>query len=93
MKGGFTLQNNRSTECEQLMQNLSESCFYALDLNLYLDTHPDDTDAIALFREACAQAEAYKDTFEQCCYPLRVCSSGKDCEWDWLCGAFPSERI
>lgn len=75
------------------MQALTEACFYAHDLHLYLDTHPDDEEALALFREACKQRKACKEAFENCCYPLTSCSSGKDGEWDWLCGAFPPNRI
>lgn len=87
------MENNKAMECQRLMQNLSEASFFAFDLNLYLDTHPDDCKALELFNEACRQADAYRETFNQCCYPLRACASGKNDEWDWLCGAFPSERI
>lgn len=82
-------------ECIRLMQNLSEADFFALDLKLYLDTHPHDTKAIELFREATNQACACREAFEKCCYPLLASSAGKDdsCEWDWLFGAWPSQKI
>ena len=87
-------QQNRS-ECIRLMQNLSEADFYALDLKLYLDTHPHDCKAIELFREATKQATACREAFEKCCYPLLASSAGMcdECTWDWLFGAWPSEKM
>lgn len=84
------MENNR---CAQLMQSLTEACFYAHDLQLYLDTHPDDEEALSLFVEACKQREACKDAFERCCYPLTACSAGRKGEWDWLCGVFPPRSL
>ncbi|MCL2638363.1 MAG: spore coat protein CotJB [Oscillospiraceae bacterium] len=80
-------------ECSALMDKLCEASFFAHDLNLYLDTHPDDEAALEMFREACNQSEACREAFESCCYPLRACSAGHEGEWDWLDGAWPSERI
>ena len=39
------------SEREQLLKKLSAYAFAAYDWNLYLDTHPNDTDAIAMFRK------------------------------------------
>lgn len=79
--------------CSQLYDSVCEASFFAHDLKLYLDTHPCDEAALEMFREACKQYEACVEAFERCCYPLRSCSAGDDGEWDWLCGAWPSERI
>lgn len=82
-----------TANCSALYDKVCEADFFAHDLKLYLDTHPGDREAIRMFREACKQYEACRDAFERCCYPLRACSAGADDEWDWLCGAWPSERI
>ncbi|MCL2020124.1 MAG: spore coat protein CotJB [Oscillospiraceae bacterium] len=80
--------------CSALMDSLCEAHFFAHDLKLYLNTHPDDQTALNMFREACEQYCACFDAFESCCYPLRECGAGRvGDEWDWLCGAWPSERI
>lgn len=86
--------NYNSQKCCALMQKLAEASFFALDLNLYLDTHPCDTAAIELFEEASKNADEAREDFERCCYPLKASSAGcQDGEWDWLMGAWPSERI
>lgn len=84
-----------SKDCSALMDSLCEAHFFAHDLKLYLDTHPDDETALEMFREACRQYCACFEAFERCCYPLRECGAGnsEDGGWDWLCGAWPSERI
>ena len=80
-------------DCPALMDKLCEAHFFVHDLKLYLDTHPDDRNALEMFKEACKQYCACFEAFERCCYPLRECGAGEDGEWDWLCGAWPSERI
>jgi len=84
-----------SANCSELYDRVCETGFYAFDLQLYLDTHPDDEVALEMFREACEQHRACREAFEACCYPLTACSAGQDEDsgWDWLCGAWPSERI
>ncbi len=77
--------------CADLMRAIMEASFYAQDLKLYLDTHPDDTRAIDMFREAVKQYKACVAAFEDSFYPLTAQSSGKDGTWDWLCGNFPPQ--
>ncbi|MCL2108687.1 MAG: spore coat protein CotJB [Oscillospiraceae bacterium] len=84
-----------SGDCSKLMDSLCEAHFFAHDLKLYLDTHPDDTTALEMFNEACRQYCACFEAFERCCYPLRECGAGGDSAaavnggWDWLCGIWP----
>lgn len=77
---------NMTPRCASLLKSLAAADFYALDLKLYLDTHPDDCEAIKIYREAVKQADACRHAFEAECYPLRCASAGKEGEWDWLCG-------
>ena len=72
--------------CAQLLKKLAAADFYALDLKLYLNTHPDDEEALRVYREAVKQADACRCAFEAECYPLRAENAGKDCDWDWLFG-------
>ncbi len=78
-----------NTSCEELMRAIMEADFYAQDLKLYLDTHPNDTKAIEMFREAIRQSKACKAAFEDSFYPLTASSAGKNGSWDWLDGNFP----
>ncbi len=83
-----------TANCAELMKAIMEADFFAQDLKLYLDTHPDDCRAIEMYREACKQYKACKAAFEDCCWPLVACSAGMnpDC-WDWLDGVFPPKSL
>lgn len=78
-----------NASCEELMRAIMEADFFAQDLKLYLDTHPDDTRAIEMFREAVCQLKACRAAFEESFWPLTAYSAGINGEWDWLCGNFP----
>ena len=86
-----TGSNGSQPGCAQLMKAIMEADFFAMDLKLYLDTHPDDERAIGMFREAVKQYNACKAAFEESFYPITSNSAGKDGEWDWLCGKFPPQ--
>ena len=86
MKGGFIMAHNLTQRASLLLKKLSQADFYAQDLKLYLDTHPDDERALELYREAVREADACRCAFESEFYPLRASSAGKECSWDWLCG-------
>ncbi|HBI52433.1 MAG: spore coat protein CotJB [Ruminiclostridium sp.] len=88
------MENNRNTMTSaQLMRKLSEAMFYMTDLNLYLDTHPDDTKALSMFEEASCNAKACFDAFEKRCYPLVAASGDCDDSWEWLVGVWPSQKM
>ncbi len=86
-------QNSANTSCAELMRAIMEADFFATDLKLYLDTHPDDTRALEMYREACKQYKACKAAFEDSFYPLTACSAGKDGCWNWLDGVFPPKSL
>ena len=77
------------TNREALLKKISTYQFAAHDLQLYLDTHPDDTKALEIYREAVKQAKACRQAFEASCYPLRATSAGEGCTWNWLNGLWP----
>lgn len=85
------MENN--SNCRRLLQAVDEASFYMQDLNLYLDTHPNDTAAIEMFKEACKQYKTCKEAFECSCYPLNACGSRDNECWDWLRGAWPPEKV
>lgn len=66
--------------------------FYLYELNLYLDTHPDDKEALALFKEYNAKREtAYKAYNEKYGPITAVQSTGGDC-FTWVDAPWPWER-
>ena len=81
--------NNSNASCEELMRAIMEADFFAQDLKLYLDTHPDDTRAVEMFREAVRQSKACKAAFEDSFWPLVADSAGTNGTWDWFDGVWP----
>ena len=74
------------SEREQLLKKLSAYAFAAYDWNLYLDTHPNDTDAIAMFRK---MAEEFRSKFG----PLTASESTNTERWDWIDNPWPWDNI
>ncbi|RDW17337.1 spore coat protein CotJB [Oceanobacillus arenosus] len=57
-------------EYYQLLQEIQEVDFVLVELNLYLDTHPDDYDAIEQFNNYSQTSRELKNNFEQQFGPL-----------------------
>ncbi len=83
------MAGSMTPQCAKLMQQLAAADFFAIDMKLYLDTHPDDVKALEIYREAVKQAKACKKAFEASCYPLCAESAGEGCTWNWLNGLWP----
>ena len=60
------------------------------ELALYLDTHPDDAEALELYRSYQALYEEGKNKYEQMCGPLNHMSQGEG-PYGWLNGPWPWE--
>ena len=75
--------NGRCPACSNCSTGDQQSSFAAWDLRLYLNTHPDDKEALALFRRLCDEAEDpnYATAFLE----------GKGCGWGWTDDPWPWE--
>ncbi len=80
--------NDRMT----LLKKIQAYAFAAYDWNLYLDTHPDDQDAIMMFRKMVDKAEALKAEFQSKYGPLTASASKNTERWDWLDSPWPWEK-
>ena len=56
----------------QLLKQINETSFVVNDLNLYLDTHPLDQDALDSFCQAMSQRKQLLDTFAKEYEPLTI---------------------
>ncbi len=83
----------KAGSCEELMRAIMEADFFAVDLKLYLDTHPNDKRALEMFREACRQYKACKAAFEDSYWPLTACAAGEDGCWNWPDGVWPPKSF
>lgn len=72
---------NRDT----ILNRLTVLDFMAVDLHLYLDTHPDDTEVIEKYNSIVEQAEEVRYEYEKNFGPLcSFRSKSPDCSFKWI---------
>ncbi len=83
------MENNKSREA--LLKKISILDFMAVDLHLFLDTHPNDKEVIEKYNNIIQEADSLRYEFEEMYGPLcsfRSISSENefkwiDCPWPW----------
>ncbi len=75
-----------------LLNKIQAYAFAAYDWNLYLDTHPDDKEAIMMFRKMVDKAEGLKMEYQSKYGPLTAAASKNTERWDWLDNPWPWEK-
>ena len=79
------------TKREAMLKKISTYQFAALDLQLYLDTHPGDSETVAKMNRYKQQTgELVKDYEEQ--YGPLTKRSATGNNWDWIKGPWPWEN-
>lgn len=76
---------------DELLNSLSSLDFMAVDLALYLNTHPNDAEAIAAYNKIITAADAVRTTYEKQFGPL--CSfrsfAQDTSNWQWKDNPWP----
>lgn len=86
-------QNCSSMSQERLLCYLNEVSFAVSDILLYLDTHPEDAQAMAFYREnVAARKEALKE-YARRFGPLTIdtADDASSTSWEWIEKPFPWE--
>ncbi len=65
-------KSGEQQERERMMAKIQETSFALDDARLYLDTHPDDRQGLAFFKEKLAERKALLLAYAQQFYPLTV---------------------
>lgn len=87
----FMDRSNTASQTVTPLQRLQALGFAAHELGLYLDTHPDDEEALDLFRSYAATAQQARNEYEAKFGPLQMLSAGEDGSYNWLRGPWPWE--
>lgn len=67
------------------LQGLQELEFALVELNLYLDTHPGDQNALAVFNDLASQYATARSSYESQFGPLiNFGISGPVSSWSWI---------
>ncbi|NLM49483.1 MAG: spore coat protein CotJB [Clostridiaceae bacterium] len=76
------IDNLRDNKAE-LKKALMAAKFAALEMQLYLDTHPYDTKALQMHHEYAKKAAKLMDEYQQKYGPIVAGASGTKCPWQW----------
>ena len=84
--------NNSSSQCEML-RRIQEIDFAIIDLNLFLDTHPNCNEALELFTKLSATSKSLKHDYQSKYGPLYVTKSADKTPFEWVdkCYKWPWE--
>jgi hypothetical protein len=73
----------------QLLAQLTALDFMAVDLQLFLDSHPCDSEAISRYNDIVSKANILRSEYENICGPLTSYRSTSNCPWQWIDDPWP----
>ena len=74
---------------DELLQSLTAADFFIIDLGLYLNTHPDDREAVAKYNEMVRKAKELRNQYEEEFGMLMVGATESKCPWQWVEDPWP----
>lgn len=77
---------------QQMLRELMALDFSIIDMQLYLDTHPNDQRAIMYFNSLVQRASVLRQTYQQKYGPLMVNTTTSSCPWQWIKDPWPWEK-
>lgn len=82
----------RNRQEETLMNRINEASFAMDDVVLYLDTHPDDRNALNFFHHVKAMRQEAMKAYEEQFGPLTPEGVQSTTQWTWMTDRWPWER-
>ena len=82
---------NIDRNCSALLRKVYEASFAVDDVILYLDTHPDDQDALNYYQYVSELRKQAMDAYEAQCGPLMIDEVWSDNYWTWVNNPWPWE--
>jgi spore coat protein JB len=79
------------TDREMMLKNVQVKQFSAFDAHLFLNTHPDNKNALAYYRKQQAAARQATMEYEAKYGPLTAGMQSNNEYWDWVDGPWPWE--
>lgn len=67
----------------ELLKKIQEADFFALDLQLYLNTHPNCERALKLYTETVRNAKTLRNEYEEKYGPLTATATPNRTPWQW----------
>ena len=76
---------------KDLLERISEIQFVCVELNLYIDTHPDDADALSDYASYSMMLKNLITTYEEQYGPLMGFGHSDARTGSWVCSCWPFE--
>lgn len=77
---------------DKLMKKIQMCDFYLVDLSLYLDSHPDCTEALEMYHKYMDMCKTYTEEYNMHYGPITKCGVMSDDKWTWATESWPWER-
>mgnify|MGYP005794178443 FL=1 len=81
------MENDRVT----LLRRLQICEFTLVECNLYLDTHPNDAEALKYYKKYLQMCKETKEEFVRKYGPITAADVTSDTTWTWICDPWPWE--
>ena len=82
---------NNNIGKKELMLMIQQYSFALVECNLFLDTHPNSTEALEYYEKTKDMLAAYTDEYERRYGPLTVFGAEAERPWSWVATPFPWE--
>ena len=89
----MNIGNSQRMNKQQLMEWIMMLGFCAIDMALYLDTHPCDTDALNYFNQCNELYQDARNSYEEMYGPLTIHGVNSESSWTWVEGPLPWEGV
>jgi len=76
---------------DQMLRQMTAEQFAAFDVQLYLDTHPNDIIAMEMFNNYHKNFAEFKKQYESMYGPINSDSAVKNDQWMWIDSPWPWE--
>ncbi|MBC5581169.1 spore coat protein CotJB [Anaerofilum sp. BX8] len=79
-------------EANSLFDSIVKVSFAMDEIRLFLDTHPQDEEALSAYDKLRGQREALVRRYTESCGPINFYDAGGSCEWNWVQQPWPWEK-
>jgi len=74
-----------------MLRRISALDFYLIDLNLYLNTHPDDREALERYNAVVREARQLREEFERT-FGMLMANTTSRFPWQWIDNPWPWQK-
>ena len=79
-------------EANSLFDSITKLSFAMDEVRLFLDTHPQDEEALSAYDQLRGQRAAMMRRYTESCGPINFYDASGSCEWNWVQQPWPWEK-